>query len=237
MKKALFIAVALLGMQATVKAQVAPIIPTDSIPNPSTYTDDKPGHGLYVSFGVAGFDDFKMNDRLKAVGMPELNKAAFETTVGFYVMFRKMSFDMEFAASYMDQKTATDRVRNINGLFRFRGHYNILMDKNFFVTAGADLTFASNNFNINTRNRTIDLHNPDPADYTGHINLYNQQMYIGPSVAFGFLQSSEYKLRLNMGYEWAVISSEWKSQYANVQNTFRESGQGHYYAKLSIMLY
>lgn len=237
MKKVLCIAVALIGMQFSAKAQVSPIVPTDSIPNPTTYTDDKPGHGLYVSFGVTGFDDFKMNERLKAIGMPDLNKAAFESTVGYYLMFEKASFDMEFAASYMDQKTTTDRVRNINALFRFRGHYNILVDKNFFLTAGADLTFASNNFNINTRNRTIDLNNPDPADYPGHISLYNQQVYLGPSVAFGFLQKTEYKLRLNVGYEWAVISSEWKSQFANVENTFRENGQGHYYAKLTFMLF
>jgi hypothetical protein len=236
MKKVLCIAVALMGIQYSAKAQESSTA-TDSVPNPTMYTDDNPGHGLYVSFGVTGFDDFKMNDRLKAQGLPELNKAAFETTVGYTVMFNKMTFDWEFAASYMDSKTATDRVRNINTAVRLRGHYNIVKKAKFFVTGGADLTYSYNNFNINTRNRVIDLNNPDPADYPGHINLYNDQMYAGPSLAVGFLQNTEYKLRLNVGYEWAVIAGKWKSQYGGVENSFKESGQGHYYAKLSIMLF
>lgn len=233
MKKVLFIAVALLGMQASVNAQDAG---TTTTTTGQRYDDDNPGKGLYVSFGVAGNDGFKMNDRLKAEGMPELNKAAFESTIGYYIMFNKLSFDLEVVASYLDDKTATDRVRNINTGVKFRGHYNIVKDDKFFVTGGADLTYAFNNFNLNTRDRVIDLNNPNPADYPGHINLYNEQFFVGPSVAIGFLQNTEYKLRFNAGYEWAVMSSVWKSQYANVANTFRENGQGHYYAKLTLML-
>jgi hypothetical protein len=233
MKKVLFIAVALLGMQYSVKAQDSETTPPAA---PQRYDDHNPGNGVYVSVGIVGNDGFKMNDRLQAQGLPELNSTAFETSLGWYLMFKNISFDFEIVASYMDDKTATDRVRNINTGINLRPHYNILKGDKFFVTGGADLGYAFNNFNINTRNRVIDLNDLDPADNPGHINLYNDQFILGPSAAFGFLQNTDYKMRLNLGYTWAVVSGQWRSQYGNVQNTFRENGQGHFYAKLSIML-
>lgn len=233
MKKVLFIAVALMGMQYSVSAQDTE---TTTVATPQRYDDNNPGKGLYVSFGVAGNDGFKMNDRLKAQGLPELNSAAFETTVGWYIMMKKLSFDFEVVASYMDDKTATSRVRNINTGFNLRGHYNILTSDKFFVTGGADLGYAFNNFNINTRDRVIDLNDLEPANNPGHVNLYNDQFILGPSAAFGFLQNTDYKMRLNLGYNWAVMSGKWRSDYGNVQNTFRENGQGHFYAKLTLML-
>lgn len=238
MKKALFIALALVGMQASVNAQDAETTTTGTPTTvaPQRYDDNNPGRGLYVSFGVAGNNGFKINDRLKADGMPALNKAAYESTIGYYIMFKKLSFDFEVSASYLQQKSAGYRVRNINTGFTFRGHYNIVTNSKLFVTAGADLTYLHNEFNLNNVERVIDLNNLDPDDYPGHINLYNDQFYAGPSAAFGFLQDSEYKLRLNVGYGWSVISGKWKSEYATVENTFRENGQGHYYAKLTIML-
>ncbi|MHA3786943.1 hypothetical protein ACX0HA_01935 [Flavobacterium hauense] len=233
MKKVLFIAAAIIGMHYSVNAQDSETTtPADS----QRYDDNNPGKGLYVSFGVAGNDGFKMNDRLKAQGLPELNSTAFESTIGWYIMMNKLSFDFEIVASYMDEKSGTDRVRNVNTGINLRGHYNIFTNNKFFITGGADLGYAFNNFNINTRGRLIDLNDLDPADNPGHINLYNDQFIMGPSAAFGFLQNTDYKMRLNFGYNWAVVSGQWRSQFGNVQNTFRENGQGHFYAKLSLML-
>lgn len=235
MKKVLFIALTALGMQVSVSAQeTETVTTTTTTTTTSTNLNDNPKHGLYVSFGVALADDYKMNDRLKAVGMPELNTAVFESTIGYNVMFEKLSFDLEMATGYMEEKSATDRVRNIQVTFRFRGHYNLIMKEKFFLTAGADLSYMRNDFNINTRDRVIDLNNPTPADYAGHISLYNDQMLLGPSLAVGLFQKSGWPLRLNTGYEWAVAGGKWNSQYANVANSFKESGQGHFYAKLTI---
>ena len=238
MKKVLFIALTAFGMQASVSAQETETVTTTTTTTTTTSTNlnDNPKRGLYVSFGVALADDYKMNDRLKAAGMPELNNAVFESTVGYSAMFEKLSFDLELATGYMDEKSATDRVRNIQATIRLRGHYNIVMKDKFFLTAGADLSYLTNNFNINTRDRVIDLNNPDPSEYPGHISLYNNQMLVGPSIAVGLFQKSGWPLRLNTGYEWAVVGGKWKSEYANVANSFRESGQGHFYAKLTIGL-
>jgi hypothetical protein len=188
----------------------------------------------YVSFGMASFGDFDINKKLQASGMPQLGDAALETTIGHHTMFRKMLIDFEWNTNYMDKKTTTDRIKTINTGFKIRGQYVPFKTENMFFAAGADLSYMFNNFNLYTRGNTIDLDDLNPAGHTGHISLYNQQFWAGPSIAFGAFQKSAFPLRLNVGYEWALYSSKWKSEVAEVANSLKESGQGRFYAKLTL---
>ena len=82
----------------------------------------------------------------------------------------------------------------------------------------------------------IDLDDLNPSTHTGHISLYNNQFTIGPSVIFGAFTNSSFPVRLSVGYDWAVYSGKWKSEVAEVDNSFRENGQGIWYARLVLPL-
>ena len=73
--------------------------------------------------------------------------------------------------------------------------------------------------------------------HTGHISLYNNNIYLGPSASFGVFQTKQNPLRLTTGYEWNISRASWKSEVANVQNTVKENGVGRFYVKLLWYLY
>ena len=189
----------------------------------------------YFGFGVAVPGDYKINENLRAAGMPEIEGAMPELTIGYTVMQKKFLMDMEFNADYIDKKTSTDRAKGVVAGFKLRGHYVGYNNGNYFLSGGADLSYTNSTFSLYTRNNVVDLENLNPAAYTGHINLNNDQFYAGPSIAFGAFQQSEFPMRLNVGYEWSLINGRWKSEFANVDNTFREDTQGRFYAKLCFL--
>lgn len=226
MKKITLTLLAVLGLNAAVSAQ-----------GNDTITSKKEGKThLYVGLGAAVNDGFKINDRLKAAGMPEIGGAAFESTIGFNVMFDKFTFDLEWVANYMDDKNNESRIKTINTGIKFRPHYVISKSKKFFVTAGADVSYMFNSFSLYNRGSRIDLNDLDPATNPGILNLNNQQLFAGPSVSVGLLQNTEWALKFNTGYEWALISGKWKSEFAEVDNSLKENGQGRFYAKLSFII-
>jgi hypothetical protein len=224
MKKITLI-IALLGIQALSTAQET-----------ETTTPVQTKRTLYASFGIASTDDYKINKNLKMTDMPQLSSTAPEVTLGYNVTGEKVLIDLELNANYMDKKTSTDRVKYVSSGVKLRGHYIPVKTTDFFLSGGFDLSYAVNHFDLYSRGNSIDLNDLEPSTHTGHISLYNNQLYLGPSIAFGAFQTYVYPLRLNVGYEWAVYSSRWDSEFARVDNTFRESGQGRFYAKLSIDL-
>ena len=229
MKTLAFMALALFGAQfaATAQEGESTQVVNDTIHSTQTW---------YVGFGATGFDKFKINDNLKAAGMPQLSDAAFQVTLGYETMEEDFLVGLEWTTAYMDEKTSSDRVKTVNTALKLRFHYIPWQTKKFFVSAGADLAYTFNNFNLYTRGNEIDLDDLDPSTHTGHINLYNNQFTLGPSVMFGAFTNSNFPVRLAVGYDWALYSSKWKSPVAEVDNSFRENGQGIWYAKLILPL-
>lgn len=198
-------------------------------------TSSKVKVDFYFAAGVVINGDYKINDNLKAVGMPEIERTIPDFSVGINLSGQKWTADLEVSASYWKKDNNPFRSEAIASGFKLRGHYVPYKTNKFFVSAGADLSYQNNKFNFYNRNQHLDLNDLDPSTQLGNIQLNNDLFYAGPSVAFGFLQNKSTKLRLNIGYDIAVISSKWKSDYTTVDNTFRENGHDRFYVKLTIL--
>ncbi|OIQ21682.1 MAG: hypothetical protein BM557_02470 [Flavobacterium sp. MedPE-SWcel] len=242
MKKIILAAICLLGAKSVVMAQETTMTTTKTTTATGTstttiyQTKDEVKHGWYLGLGVVAPGDYKINDKLKAAGMPELPSEMFELSIGYNLTYKRFSLDGEFGTGYMDKKTASDRVTGLMLNMKLRGHYMFLNKGNYSLSAGVDLTYANNTFDLYSRGNVIDLDDLNPATHSGHISLYNNQFLAGPSLAFGAFQKSNTPVRLNVGYDISLISGKWKSEVANVSNSLKESDLGVFYAKVVFML-
>lgn len=225
MKKILLLgALCFFGVQSSIAQEVK----TDS----TTTNINRVKRNFYIA-GGAQFVDFKLNDKLKASNLPEVKAGAFELSIGVNKTGKDFSSDLEWNVDYYaDGKTPAERVRFLSTGVKWRPHYVVSQSKDMIFTAGLDLSWVLNNVNIYTRGNVIDLNNLNPAEHSGHISLYNQNVYLGPSASFGVFQDSEFPLRLTAGYEWNVARASWRSEVAQVANTVKEGGQGRFYAKV-----
>jgi len=222
MKKIACIALALLGLQS-VSAQETK---KDSI---MVHKDVK---HFYIGFG-AEYMDYKLNDKLKNSNLPQINPGAFELSIGVNHTSKHILSDLEWNTDYYtDRKTTGERVRLMATGIKWRPQYIITKTAGSIFAAGLDLSFVYNKVDIYTRGNVIDLNNLDPALHTGHISLYNNNMYLGPSASFGAFQNKAFPLRLTAGYEWNLARASWQSEFARVNNTAKESGTGRFYAKV-----
>ncbi len=236
MKKIVLAVICFFGAQSLLTAQETVTETVATTTTATTVDENNPKINIYVAVGAAVLGDYKISDNLAAAGMPGIEEVLPEITFGLNVMGEDFLVDLEFNTNYLDKKTSTDRIRAVAAGVKMRGHYIPLNTGKFFLSAGADLSYVGSNYDLFTRGNVIDLNDLNPGTHTGHISLYNNQFYAGPSLAFGAFQKSSFPLRLNVGYEWAVVSGKWKSEFANVSNTFREDGQGRFYAKLTFIL-
>ena len=233
MKKIVLAVICFFGAQSLLTAQETV---TETVTTTTTVDENNPETNFYIGVGVAVPGSYKISDKLAAAGMPDIEEAMPEISFGLNVMGEDFLVDIEFNADYLDKKTNTDRIKAVAAGVKMRGHYIPVNTGKFFLSAGADLSYIGSSYDLFTRGNVIDLNDLNPGTHTGHISLYNKQFYAGPSLAFGAFQKSSFPVRLNVGYEWALISGKWKSEFANVANTFREDGQGRFYAKLSFIL-
>lgn len=237
MKKILFAAICVIGAQSLSAQETNSSTTTSSSVTitETTVEEDSP-MDFYFGFGISVPSDYKINDNLKAAGMPLLEDAAPEFLIGYNVTTKKLSIDVELAAGYLDKKTSSDRIRYAGSSITLRPHYVILDSEKFTFSGGADLSYQMNSFDLYSRGNVIDLNDLNPATHTGHISLYNQQFNVGPSLTFVAFKNSGMPVRLSTGYQWALASSKWKSDVANVANSLREDGQGRFYARVSLHL-
>ncbi|KAF2520117.1 hypothetical protein E0W68_02525 [Flavobacterium salilacus subsp. salilacus] len=226
MKKILLTAICLASFSAFAQE-------TDAV---TTESGEPIRKGFYISFGVGTMNDYNINDKLVASGMPQLPDAMFEVGIGYNLTWEKILLDTEFHTDYFDKKTSTDRVRGVVAGVTLRPQYIPFRSNGFYIGTGADISYTTNTFDLYTRGNEIDLNNLDPAFHSGHISLSNQQLFMGPSVSVAAFQNSEFPLKLNVGYQWAVVSGSWDSEVADVTNTVKENGQGRFYAKLTFLL-
>ena len=235
MKKLVLAAICAFGFQSAF-AQETVEMTSSTTANDSVACKKYGKPNIYASFGAAFYSGFKINDKLRAAGVPRLPDAMPEFTVGINTTMDKWLLDLEVNASYSDEKNSTNRVRSAGLGTKLRWQYIPFRTKSFFLAAGADISYFGTQADIYTRGNTIDLNDLNPSNHSGHISLNNDQLMAGPSLALGFFQNKSFPLRLNLGYDWGITNGKWKSDFADVNNTVKESGLGRAYAKLTIGL-
>lgn len=228
MKKALlFAAVCCFGVQSSIIAQ--------ENQEQSKEVEGK-GH-FYFGAGVAVTSDFNINDKLVMSGAPKLPETGTQLTFGVNYTEKKMLMDIEwnYIFNYVHENNMNVRNIGFNGKLRF--HYLPFNNGNTFLGVGGDIAYGTNQFDLYWDGNEIDLNNiyGSSQGYV-HKSLFNQQLYVGPSVSFGFFQQKKFPLRLNTGYDWGITNGKWKSEFADVNNTVKEIGKGRFYATLSVYL-
>ncbi|MFL9844570.1 hypothetical protein [Flavobacterium rhizosphaerae] len=202
----------------------------------TTAEDAYESTSLIISAGVASNTSPEINQNLKFSGLPQLNTTSFLLGIGYNVTSEKVLMDFEWETAYMNEKkTETDRVRTISTGAVLRIHYIPLRWKDKLVSGGLDLGYMYNQADIYSRGRVIDFNNLNPSAYTGHLSLYNNMFYVGPSASFGVWQGKGSGMRIVTGYRWG-FGGKWKSEFAAINNTVKENGTGQFYAKIIINL-
>lgn len=239
MKKIFFIALTILGVQSSVIAQETETTTstTTSGEESKVRRNNANRPSFYYGFGINVLGDYKMNDKLKASGMPEIANTAPEFTFGFSSRLSDSRFynDFELSAAYMDKKTTTDRIKTTMLSVRMRVHYKLIDQENTFFSGGLDLGYAQTLINLYSRGNTIDLNDLNPGTHTGHIVMRNGQLILGPSVTLGLFQKN-FPIRVSAGYNIGVTRGKWKSDFAQIANTVNESGLGSFYGRVSLVL-
>lgn len=217
MKKIFFITVVLLAQFTFAQEQE------------TVLTDEKkcemPKMDLYIGIGGVFYNDFSLNQKIRASGMPEIREAMPELMVGFNSLWEKYSFDMDLSSSYSTKKNSTTENKLASGTLRLRGHYNFVNKSKILLSGGLNVAYTHNDFNLYSRDNEINLNDLNPENNSGHVSLKNDIFYAGPSLAFNLKRKEKLSIRLNVGYEFAFTNGKWKSDYANVSNSVKENGQ------------
>ncbi len=179
---------------------------------------------VYFGFGLQFHDEFNLNQKLVASNVVALNTTRPEFQVGMNIFGKKYSGDMEFAFSQNDESNETTKNKDMGFTGRFRFHYNLINKEKIAFTTGLSLAGTSTEVDLYSRNNTIDLNDLNPNNTVGLISIRNQQFYVGPSASLYLFRNKSYKLRLNVGYEFSFTNGKWKSDYASINNTVKESG-------------
>jgi hypothetical protein len=87
-----------------------------------------------------------------------------------------------------------------------------------------NLAYTNNDFNVYSQSNQVDINNL-AATTSSYIRLKNDMFFAGPSVGFAIKKKGEQFVRFNIGYEIALITGKWDSDYANVSNSINENGQ------------
>lgn len=183
---------------------------------------------VYFAFGLQFHDDFNLNQKLVASNVVPLNTTRPEFQVGMNIFGKKYSGDMEFAFSQNDEENETTKNKDMGFTGRFRFHYNLINKEKIAFTTGLSLAGTSTEVDLYSRNNTIDLNDLNPNNTVGLISIRNQQFYVGPSASLYLFRNKSYKLRLNVGYEFSFTNGKWKSDYASINNTVKESGNNRW---------
>lgn len=179
---------------------------------------------VYFGIGLQFMDNFSLNNKLQASSVAQLSQTRPEFLVGLNIFGKKYSGDMEFGFAQTQKDNATTENKDMSFTGRFRFHYNLINKEKIALTTGLSLAGTSSEVDLYAKNNTIDFNNLNPNFNGGLITVRNQMFYVGPSASLYLFKNKSYKFRLNVGYEFAFTNGKWKSDYAAINNTVKESG-------------
>ena len=179
---------------------------------------------FYVGTSFNANQPLNLNQKLRNSNLPEMREIVPELTFGFNVLGEKYSGDLEFGTAFLEKEKAGNTLKYLGFNGRFRFHYNLVNQPKVTLASGLSLAYQTNRYDIYNNNNSTDLNVLDPALNSGHVNLENRMVYLGPSVMVYVLKKSYIKIRLNAGYEFGLTRGKYRSEYSSITNNIRESG-------------
>lgn len=207
-----------------------------SFTNAQTEEKEIPKVAKYFYFGIGGTSQsYKLNDLLRNSNVATLSNFDLNFDFGMNFFAEKYSGDVEFTTSLSRNDNANSENQNIGFTSRLRFHYNVINKEKYALTTGLNIAYSGNQATFFSKNRTIDLNNPQPSFTNGEFTLNNEMLYVGPSLSVYLFKNKKNKIRLNAGYEFAITNGKWKSDFANVTNTVKENGNNRFIFGISFL--
>ena len=183
---------------------------------------------MYYGGSVSFNDDFNLNKKLRNSNLPELKTSIPEFVFGLNYYWKKYSGDAEFGFLYSKSDKGANETKQMGFNSRIRVHYNLVDREKFAFTTGLSVAYTGNEYDIFNKNNTIDLNDLEPNNNSGHVNFTNGMLYFGPSTSFYFFRKSDWNVRLNIGYEFALTRGRYDSEFGSVINNIGESGNNRF---------
>jgi hypothetical protein len=200
------------------------VISTISLAQESKPKENNCKESIYFGGGFVSNSKFAIDDRLEASNLPQIQANVPEFVFGFNTFFNKGFLDIEASSNMFKKSNSATTSNGARSNLRLRGHYNIVNNNNIVFSGGLNLAFTSNDFNVYSQSNQVDMNNL-AASTTSYIRLRNNMFFAGPSLGFAIKNKGEQLVRYNVGYEFALITGKWKSDFANVSNSINENGQ------------
>jgi hypothetical protein len=202
----------------------------DSVKTSKSYKLD-----AYIGFTGNVNDDLNLNTKLKNANLPELDAFIPEAHFGFNLFMEKYSGDLEFGFALAKPSEGNNEMKYRGFNTKIRVHYNVVNQENFAFTAGLGLAYIGNQYDVYSKDNTIDLNDLEPNNNSGHVGVTNQMLYFGPSASVYLFKKSTLHLRLNVGYELALTRGRYRSEFGSVLNNVNESGNNRFVFGISLL--
>lgn len=180
--------------------------------------------------GVTGYinDNMNLNKKLNNANLPELDNFVPELTFGLNLFGKQYSGDIEFGFLFAKPEKNTNEMKYRGFNTRLRVHYNLINKEKFALTSGLSLAYLGNEYDIYSKNNSIDLNDLEPNNNSGHVNITNQMLYFGPSVSMYLFKKAMFPVKVNAGYEFALTRGRYDSEFGSVINNVGESGNNRF---------
>ena len=136
-----------------------------------------PKTDLYFGIGGVFYNDFTLNQKIQASGMPEIRESMPELLIGINALWEKYSFDAELSSNYSNRKNSTTENKLASGTLRLRGHYNFVNKSRILLSGGLNVAYTHNDLNLFSRDNDINLNDLNPENNSGHVSLKNDIFY------------------------------------------------------------
>lgn len=183
---------------------------------------------FYIGVSFNTNQSLNLNKKLRNSNLPEMQDMVSELTTGLNFMSRKYSGDLEFGFSWSEKEKAENTLKYMGFNGRGRFHYNAIHKPKVTLAGGLSIAYQTNRYDIYSNDNSTDLNNLVPESNSGHVNLENRMFFAGPSTSLYLFKQSWFKLRLNMGYEFALTRGKYRSEYGSITNNIKENGNNRF---------
>ena len=189
----------------------------------------------YIGFNGYINDKINLNKKLSNANLPELDSFIPELTFGFNLFGKQYSGDIEFGFLFAKPEQNNNEMKYRGFNTRLRVHYNIINKEKFALTSGLSAAYLGNEYDIYSKDNSIDLNDLEPNNNSGHVNITNQMLYFGPSVSMYLFKKAMFPVKINAGYEFALTRGRYDSEFGSVINNIGESGNNRFVFGITFM--